>query len=351
MVMVSEKNFGVLEDKEIFLYTLKSEQLEVELINYGASVRSIKLKDSADKIVDVVLGYGSLESYIYSDKLLGATVGRVANRIRNGVFILGNEYIHLSKNSPNGHIHGGFEGFNKKVWQAEIIANGVRFLYTSLDGEEGYPGKLKTSVTYRIQNNSLHIEYSAVSDKDTVFSPTNHTYFNLDGEGDILEQYVKINSDFYTENDYSSTPNGNIREVSGTPMDFREFKQIGKDISSNFEQIQFGKGYDNNWVVKNYDAKIKLVASAYSKKNGIYMDVSSDFPGVQFYTGNYLDSEFVGKNNSRIDFRSGFCLECQYFPNSFEYSNFIKPILKKDDVFNKNIIYSFKVVQKENFKV
>lgn len=341
MVDILINSLGVIENKEIYSYILKNSLIEVELTNYGASVLSISVPDKTGKITDVVLGYKNLEDYIKSDKFLGATVGRCANRIEDGIAKIGDKAIQLSQNDGNNHIHGGFSGLNKKIWDFKQIENGIEFSYLSPDGEEGYPGNLQIKVTYTLDNSALKTNYKAKSDKDTIFNPTNHTYFNLDGNGDILEQYLRINSDFYTENDENSLPDGKICSVKNTPMDFRDFKRIGADIESEFEQIKFGKGFDNNWVVKDYDGKLRTAAQAYSPKNGIKMEVLTDLPGLQFYSGNYLDAEFESRNNIKIDKRCGFCLECQYFPNAFKHDNFLKPILIADEIFDKNIIYKF----------
>ena len=341
MEKVKISKIGVIEGKEIFSFLFKISQIEVELTNYGASVLSLKVPDKSEQMTDVVLGYKNLDDYIKSDKLLGATVGRSANRIQDGIVKIGDKIIQLSKNNGKNHIHGGFTGLNKKVWDFKQIENGIEFSYFSSDKDEGYPGDLQIKVTYTIEDSSLKINYKAKSNKDTIFNPTNHTYFNLDGAGHILEQYIQINSDFYTENDENSLPNGKICPVKNTPMDFRIFKKIGKDIENEFEQIKFGKGFDNNWVVKDYDGKIKSVAKAYSEKSGIKLEVLTDLPGIQFYSGNYLDTEFESRNSIKIDKRCGFCLECQYFPNSFKHDNFLKPILKADEIFDKNIVYKF----------
>lgn len=344
MLSVKSKKFGILENgKEVFLYTLKNSELEVEITDYGAAIRSIKVKDKNGKLTDVVLGYDTLQDYVVGDKYFGATVGRSANRIENGIIELDGNIYSLSQNDGKNHIHGGFNGFNKKVWSTEKLENGIKFSCFSPDGEEGYPGNLTSEVFYTLDKNALGIKFMAKTDKNTVFNPTNHAYFNLDGHPtvDILNQYVKINADFYTENDENSLPNGKILSVDNTPMDFREFKPVGKDLYSNFNQIKYGNGYDNNWVIKDYDESLRVAAEAYSEKSGIKLDVLTDLCGIQFYSGNYLDSFLKGKNGAKIDKHYGFCLECQYFPNAFEHENFLKPVLKAGEIYNKNIIYKF----------
>lgn len=341
MVSLTILELGALNGKLINSLLLKSREIEIELTNYGASVLSIRVPDNTGKMTDVVLGYKNIEDYFKSDKFLGATVGRSANRIKGGIAEIKGEKIQLSLNDGGNHIHGGFCGLNKKVWDYIQIENGIKFSYLSLDGEEGYPGNLKIEVSYTVENSSLQINYRATSDKDTIFNPTNHTYFNLSGHGDILNQYVQINSDFYTENDEKSLPNGKICSVKNTPMDFRQFKKIKDDIESDFDQIIYGKGFDNNWVIKDFNGYIKSAAKAYSPDNGIKLEVLTDLPGIQFYSGNYLDDKFISRNDLKIDKRCGFCLECQYFPNSFANEKFIKPILYAEEIFDKNIIYKF----------
>ena len=341
MVEITKQKFGLCNNDEVFLYILKNQEIEVELINYGASVRSVKVPNKNGVMLDVVLGYDTISDYIKGDKFLGATVGRSANRIENGIVKLNGKTFQLSQNDGNNHIHGGFEGFNRKIWQACETVGGVKFFLISKDNEEGYPGNLLCSVTYTLEGSSLKISYSAKSDKDTVFNPTNHTYFNLEGGGSVLSEYVKINADSYTENDENSLPDGKVLPVNKTPMDFREFKQIGKDIESSFSQIVYGKGFDNNWVINGFDGSIKNAACAYSKNSGIKLEVLTDFPGIQFYSGNYLDASIKGKNSSKIDKHFGFCLECQYFPNAFAHENFLQPVLPAGMGFHKNIIYRF----------
>lgn len=322
---------------------LKNDFLEVEISEYGASIVSIKMPDKNGNIVDVVLGYDDLEKYKRQTKYIGATVGRCCNRIKNGLITLDGKTYKLNCNDGSNHLHGGFSGFDKKFWQGEKTSNGIKLYYSSKDGEENYPGNLNTSVTYTLRNSSLIINYRAVTDKTTVCSLTNHTYFNLNGRGDILNQKVQILADYFTENDEHSLPTGKILPVENTPMDFRRLKKIGKHINDDYYQIRYARGFDNNWVINNDNGKIKKAARAYSNDTGIELGVFTDLPGIQFYSGNYLDGAENGKNNTPIKNHSGFCLECQYFPNAFANNNFEKPVLKAGELYNKTIIYKFKI--------
>ena len=321
---------------------LKNEFLEVEVTEFGASIVSIKIPDKNGKIIDVVLGYDNLENYKKQDKYIGATIGRCCNRIADGLIKINGKKYKLNCNEGNKHLHGGFKGFDKKFWQGTKEENTVSFNYYSKDGEENYPGNLNVKVTYTLIKNTLIINYKAICDKDTVCNLTNHTYFNLNGEGNILDNEVQIFADYFTENNTQSLSTGKILPVENTPMDFRKPKAIGADINSSYYQIQYANGFDNNWIVKNFNGRIKKTARAFSRQSGIELVVPSNLPGVQFYSGNFLAGAPNGKNNSIIKNHSGFCLECQYFPNAFANKNFPQPILRAGEVYNKTIKYKFK---------
>lgn len=322
---------------------LKNDYLEVEISEFGASIISIKTPDRHGKIVDVVLGYDDIEKYKRQTKYIGATVGRCCNRIKNGLIEIDGTQYQLNCNDSKNHLHGGNIGFDKKIWNSKEIENSVELNYISEDGEENYPGQLKVKVTYTLKDNSLIINYKATTNKTTVCNLTNHTYFNLNGYGNILQHQVQILADYFTENNQESIPTGKIIPVENTPMDFRNPQYIEKDINNEYYQIQYAKGFDNNWVLNNYNGEIRKIATAYSELSGIELEVSTDLPGLQFYSGNFLDGAENGKNNIPIKNHSGFCLECQYFPNAFANDNFEKPILKSDELYNKNIIYKFNI--------
>lgn len=322
---------------------LKNDYLEIEISELGASIISIKTPDRHGKIVDVVLSYDDIEKYKRQTKYIGATVGRCCNRIKNGLIEIDGTQYQLNCNDGKNHLHGGNIGFDKKIWNSKEIENGVELNYISEDGEENYPGQLDVKVTYTLNDNSLIINYKATTNKTTVCNLTNHTYFNLNGYGNILQHQVQILADYFTENNQESIPTGNIIPVENTPMDFRNPQYIEKDLNNEYYQIQYAKGFDNNWVLNNYNGEIRKVATAYSELSGIELEVSTDLPGIQFYSGNFLDGAENGKNNIPIKNHSGFCLECQYFPNAFANDNFEKPILKSTELYNKNIIYKFNI--------
>lgn len=322
---------------------LKNNYLEVEISEFGASIISIKTPDRHGKIVDVVLGYDDIEKYKRQTKYIGATVGRCCNRIKNGLIEIDGTKYQLNCNDGKNHLHGGNIGFDKKIWNSKEIENGVELTYISEDGEENYPGQLDAKVTYTLKENSLVINYKATTNKTTICNLTNHTYFNLNGYGNILQHQVQILADYFTENNQESIPTGKIIPVENTPMDFRNPQYIEKDINNEYYQIKYAKGFDNNWVLNNYNGEIRKIATAYSELSGIELEVSTDLPGLQFYSGNFLDGAENGKNNIPIKNHSGFCLECQYFPNAFANDNFEKPILKSDELYNKNIIYKFNI--------
>lgn len=322
---------------------LKNNYLEVEISEFGASIISIKTPNNKGEIVDVVLGYDDIEKYKRQTKYIGATVGRCCNRIKNGLIEIDGTKYQLNCNDSKNHLHGGNIGFDKKIWNSKEIENGVELNYISEDGEENYPGQLDAKVTYTLKENSLVINYKATTNKTTICNLTNHTYFNLNGYGNILQHQVQILADYFTENNQESIPTGKIIPVDNTPMDFRNPQYIEKDINNEYYQIKYAKGFDNNWVLNNYNGEIRKIATAYSELSGIELEVSTDLPGLQFYSGNFLDGAENGKNNIPIKNHSGFCLECQYFPNAFANDNFEKPILKSDELYNKNIIYKFNI--------
>lgn len=344
MIKIDDFVFGKTSNgKVVKNYVLKSSDIEVVLSEYGANINSIKVPAVDGEKVDVVLGYDDLAKYERQEKYIGATVGRCCNRIKDGKFGLNSKEYFLFCNDGNNHLHGGKVGFDKRVWSSEIVDSGVKFSYYSPNMEEGYPGNLDVSVIYTISDKGLKINYVAKSDEDTICALTNHSYFNLSGfdSGDVLEQEVQILADYYTENDENSIPTGRLISVSDTPMDFRQLKSIGRDINENYYQLNFAKGFDQNWCINSYDGTIKKAAAAFSKKTGITLEVYTDMAGVQFYTGNFLDGAENGKLNSPIKNRSAFCLECQNYPDAINHKNFPQPILKSGEIYNKHIEYRF----------
>lgn len=348
MIHISKKTFGHTQQGiEIFLYTLTNENnITVDISTFGGTIVSIKVPDRTGSCKDVVLGYDDLSSYEVQDKYIGALIGRCCNRIGKGTFLLNGTTYQLYCNDGNNHLHGGKTGFDKKVWTAETISNGLRLTYVSPEGEEGYPGTLRTTVTYLLLEDTLSIDYQATSTADTVCNLTNHAYFNLAGydSGTILNQKIQLFADFYTEADKESLPNGNILSVKNTPFDLRQPTIIGRDIDNSFEQLQFAGGFDHNWVIADYDQTLKKAAWACDETTGITLTVATTLPGIQFYSGNYLDGAPIGKNGSTIQKRCGFCLETQYFPNSLANANFLQPILKAGKVYHNLTTYQFGIL-------
>src|SRR6202007_667812 len=315
------------------LYSLTNKKgMEVSVTNFGATVVTLRVPDRSGKAADVVLGFDNLEGYENGKSYFGATVGRYANRIGGGQFSIGGKTYTLPKNNGNNSLHGGIVGFNKKVWKAREIASkageSLELSYLSVDGEEGFPGNLSVKVVFTVpaERNELKIDYSASTDKDTVLNLSNHSYFNLAGEGngDILDHVLTLHAKQFTPVDGTLIPTGELRDVAGTPMDFTSANVIGKRIDSDYEQLVFGKGYDHNWVLARSDGgnHVALAAEAYDPKSGRRLEVLTTEPGVQFYSGNFLDGSAKGKGNKVYGRRAAFCLETQHFPDSPNHPNF-----------------------------
>lgn len=331
---------------EIECYTLTNQQqMQAKIITLGGNLISLKVPNHQGSLTDVVLGYDTVEQYEKQDKYIGALIGRCSNRIANANFTLNGKSYSLYNNNGKNHLHGGKVGFDKKIWQAQSTEDGLKLRYRSEDGEEGYPGTLAVEVTYVLQeDNTLRIDYKAVSDADTICNLTNHTYFNLSGydSGSIENQRMQLFASHYTVADAESLPNGRIAAVAGTPLDFTRPVKIGAHIEDDFEALHFAGGFDHNWVIDGYDGTLRKTAQAYAEDTGIEMTMYTTLPGVQFYSGNYLNDTLVGKNGAKIDKRYGFCLESQYFPNALHNPNFKQPILKKGDVYHAQTAYQFK---------
>lgn len=333
------------EQVSVNIFILKNiNGVEVTITSFGGIVVSIKVPDRKGIFKDVVLGYDKLEDYLSNDCYFGAIIGRYANRIENAKFVLNGIEYSVEKNSGKHQLHGGFVGFDKVVWQAKVIevdrVEALKLTYTSKDLEEGFPGELKVQVTYMLtEDNALEIEYLAVSDKDTVVNLTNHSYFNLSGEGtgDILSHELMIDADSFTLINEECIPSGEISAVAGTPFDFTRLKAIGKDIEVEDEQLKNGFGYDHNFVLKVSGKIPEKFAELYEEKSGRLMEVYTTMPGVQLYSGNYLDASRVYFN------RSGVCLETQYFPSSMNHINFPSPVLKAKEQYKHRTIYKFSV--------
>lgn len=319
--------------------------MTASITNYGGIVTSLLVPDKHGKAADVVLGFDSLEGYLSAAYLknmpyFGALIGRYGNRIAKGKFTLnGQEYNLATNNGPN-HLHGGLIGFDKVVWTATELPdqNALALTYTSPDGEEGYPGTLQVIVTYSLTpQNELVIDYRATTDKATPVNLTQHSYFNLTGgQEDVLNHELVINADQYTAVDANLIPVGELPEVAGTPLDFREPHLIGERI----KQME-GGGYDHNYVLRNADGTLKLAATAYEKNSGRFMEVFTTEPGVQFYSGNFLKGEITGQNGQPIQNHAGFCLEAQHYPDSPNQPAFPSTILQPGQEYRQQTVYKF----------
>ena len=349
-VELVEEVFGMAPDgKTIGLYTLSNvNEVTIQITNYGATVVSIEVPDRSGRLADVALGYDTLDGYLRETNYLGATVGRVAGDIAEGRFTLDGQEYQLVMNRGGNHLHGGIKGFNSVVWDAEPIretdAAGVKLSYLSVDGEEGYPGNLQTTVIYTLTNsNELRIVYEATTDAATPVNLTNHTYFNLLGQGvhDVLGHELTLHGDFFTPIDENQIPTGELQNVHGTPMDFTTAETIGARIDLRDEQLLIGNGYDHNWVLNKGDRPLALAAEVFEPNSGRFMEFYTTEPGVQFYTGNYLDGGLVGTKGAVYQKHAGFCLEAQHFPDSPNQSNFPSTILRPGGTYTQQTVYKF----------
>jgi aldose 1-epimerase len=350
---IRKQSFGKTSSGEpIDLYSLSNKKgMEVSITNFGATIVALRVPDGAGKSADVVLGFDTLEGYETGKAYFGATVGRYANRIAGGKFTLDGKTCTLPKNNGDNTLHGGTVGFDKRVWKArEIPAKdgaAVEMSYLSSDGEEGFPGNLSVKVVFTVpaDRNELKIDYSATTDKDTVLNLSNHSYFNLAGEGngDILDHVLTLHAKQFTPVDKGLIPTGELREVAGTPMDFTNATAIGRRINDNYEQLILGKGYDHNWVLAASGAGngLTLAAEAYDPKSGRKLEVLTTEPGVQFYSGNFLDGSAKGKGGKAYGQRAAFCLETQHFPDSPNHPNFPSTVLKPGAVFRSHTVFRF----------
>lgn len=340
---ITAKPFGITRDShEVTMFQLENSMGNtLELLDFGCNVRSLKIKDRQGNPVDVVLGYDHMAQYEPDDAYFGATVGRHANRIGGASFLLGGKEYPLAANNGVNHVHGGNRGFNLYIWRSDIHEDGVTFSRVSPAGEEGYPGNLKVSVSFTFtQSNELVIEYTATSDADTVVNLANHSYFNLNGSGTVLEHQLQILAESYAENDSGCLPTGRISPVAGTPMDFRNFKVIGADIGSSWEQLAMFGGYDHNFVLEGDG--YRKVATLRSSQTGITMDVLTTKPGMQFYTANAM-SPRQGKDGAVYGPFCGLCLETQFFPNAMRCPNFPSPVLRAGETYSHKTTYAFSV--------
>lgn len=346
----SAKNFQTtIDGKQTNLYVLKNDNMQVAITNYGARVVSILVPDKNGNLTDVAVGYDAVQPYMQGgDTYFGAIVGRYGNRIAKGKFKLdGKQYTLATNNGPNS-LHGGNKGFSREVWDAQQLNDSTLALtYVSKDGEEGYPGNLTAKVTYTVlSNHQLKINYEATTDKPTVLNLTNHTYFNLNGQGSgtILNHSVMIYADKYTPVDSTLIPTGKIEYVKGTPLDFTTPQTIGARVNDTTnQQLKFGHGYDHNFVLNKDDSTITKAAEVIGDASGIVMDVYTDQPGLQFYIGNFMDGSHTLKQGKKDNYRTAFCMETQHYPDSPNQPNFPTTELKPGQTYKTTTVYMFGV--------
>ena len=351
-VTIDKQFYGVTPDGDsVDAYIMKNEAgMEIEVITYGGIITSLTAPDKNGVYEDIALGFESLNDYTESNPFFGALVGRYGNRIANAKFSIDGTEYNLAKNNGPNHLHGGPKGFDKVIWKAEPQTGegfaSLTLTYLSVDGEEGYPGNLENTVVYTLNNdNELKVEYSATTDKPTIVNLTQHSYFNLsaDFSQTILDHEIELVADRYLPVDETLIPTGELAPVEGTPFDFRTAKPIGQDIEADDEQIVIGKGFDHCWVLNNQDAGNRKVASVYHPGSGRVMEVYSTEPGIQFYTGNFLDGTRPAKGGGTYAFRSGFCLETQHYPDSPNQPAFPTTVLKPGETYHQTTVHKFSV--------
>ena len=348
---VAQAEISIDDFDKIKRYTIKnSSGMTVKITNYGAIITSIIVPDRSGKMGDVALGYDRVEDYMNAvDKpYFGAIVGRYGNRIAKGRFSIGDKTYTLAVNNGENHLHGGVIGFDKVVWDANLVGGdgyeGVEMSYTAKDGEEGYPGNLRVKVTYKLtSDNQIVVDYHATTDVATPVNLTQHTYFNLKGEGngDILGHELMLNAKKFTPVDEGLIPTGELREVAGTPFDFTSSKPIGRDIGQENQQLKFGGGYDHNWVLDKADDGMTLAGRVHEPTSGRTLEIRTTEPGIQFYCGNFLDGRLKGKSGNAYVHRGGFCLETQHYPDSPNQQNFPSTILKPGDEYKSTTAFQF----------
>jgi len=344
---VTSQPFGKMPDgTAVEIFTLSDGPYEARITDYGGVVVSLKAPDRNGKSADVVLGFDDLNGYVAnfnspSPAFFGAIIGRYGNRIGHGSFTLDGKKYSLPLNNGENTLHGGPHGFNNVVWKAKPITNGVELTYLSKDGEAGYPGNLSAVVRYTLVKGDLRIEYSATTDKDTVVNLTNHSYFNLAGQGDILNHQLTLHASRFTPVDAGLIPTGELKSVEGTPFDFRKATAIGARINADDEQIHRGRGYDHNWVLDNGEGKLTEAAELYEAGSGRVLKVLTDQPGIQFYSGNFLDGSIKGKGGKPDELHAALCLETQHFPDSPNHPDFPTTELKTGARYHTVTVYRF----------
>lgn len=349
---ITKKKFGMIEDKEVYLYTLKNKNgMEAAFIDYGAILVRLYVPDKNGKLEDVVLGYENIEGYLQNAPGFGSLIGRHANRIANAKFELNGITYTLEKNDGENNLHGGSVGFNKVMYETETFeeedSDSIEFSRLSPDMEQGFPGNLDISMTYTLtEENELVLEYLAVSDQDTIVNLTNHSYFNLSGHdsGSVLSQKVMIHADKFTPTSDDLIPTGELVDVAGTPMDFRKLKPIGQDIDAEYYPLKQANGYDHNYCLNITGNEVEKVAELVDEKSGRKMEVFTDMPGMQLYTANSLSMDPNYKKGADYKDRDGVCFETQYYPNSTNMKQFPTPVLKAGVEYDHVTVYKFSVI-------
>lgn len=334
---ISKKHFGTLLDgAEVYLFTLTNPHgLEVSIINYGGAITSLKVPDRKGELGEIVLGHETLDEYERNQVYFGALIGRHANRIAQGKFSLHGVDYQLEQNDGPNHLHGGFKGFHKRVWNASE-EDGLRLTYFSRHGEAGYPGNVTATVVYSLSaGDELRFEYHATTDRDTIVNLTNHAYFNLKGEGTILDHELTLNADNFTPVSADLIPTGEIKSVAGSAMDFRSGKKIGSEIQ------EVSGGYDHNYVLNDYDGSLRSVGRLHEATTGRVMEIATTQPGIQFYSGNFLDGSLVGKNGQVYHKYAGLCLEPQHFPDAPNHPDFPATILRVGEEYRQTTVLRF----------
>ena len=328
----------------LFTYTLTNTLgFEVSVTNYGGAVTSLKTPDRHGNFGDIVLGFETLDEYVHNPRYFGALIGRHANRIARGRFSLNGVEYQLPCNNGANHLHGGFKGFDKRVWDVRESEKTLHLTYFSKDGEEGYPGNVRTEVDYTLLDNELRVDYRAATDRDTLVNLTNHSYFNLRGDGTILDHQLVLNADSFTPVRKDLIPSDEIRSVEGTPMDFRKGKAIGVQIRDAYDQLGFTGGYDHNFVLNDYDGSLRFAGRVYESSTGRVLEVLTTQPGMQFYSGNFLDGSLVGRNRVTYVKYAGLCLEPQHFPDAPNHSSFPSTVLRPGEEYKQTTVFRFSV--------
>jgi aldose 1-epimerase len=351
---LSKKPFGITPDGvSVEEYTLSNDNMEVRIITYGGVITSIRVPDQKGQLSNVVLGFERLEPYLTQSPYFGCITGRYANRIANAKFTLNGKEYKLSANDGTGLLHGGFKGFDKQIWKVKEITTdaqvGIELSYLSPDGEEGFPGNLDTTVTYTLNaQNELNIAYQATTDKVTVLTLTNHSYFNLAGEGSgaIFDHELMLNADHYTPVNSVAIPTGEIAKVEGTPFDFRKAQRIGERIRSGHQQMVYGRGYDHNWVLNRAnpkDGEMMLAAKVLEPKSGRTLEVLTTEPAIQFYSGNFITGTLVGPSGNTYRQGDGLCLETQHYPDSPNQPTFPSTVLNPGETYDTTTVFRFSI--------